>query len=179
MTPLEKIKTGIERGQFKLVADGYFDLTGVKVSYPKVIIPTGELPTVTVQLEKFDHEKLDKAIKQTIDKKIDEYDTENFRMPRNTTQTTDIKGRKCKAVPINTNKIQTVGNIFEDTKEDVPSDSKEYLIKDRVKRNRETVKFKTFVCTKCNEEYSLHPDVITQSADKFICDACIPKMRRK
>jgi hypothetical protein len=149
MNPIDKIKSGIESNDMRLVSEGFEDLTGEKVS-----------PT---------HEEI--VIEEEVPR---EEPDDNFITSTRSSESSEPEGnsRIARAEPIT---LEERENTFVDDGSEAPEDfeiDKKLAIKAPVERKRKAFKKVSIICVLCKKDFEIHPTLVREN---YKCDNCITR----
>jgi hypothetical protein len=150
MTPIEKIKSGIQQEDMNLVSEGFYDLTGERVSREEV-------------------EVQDPLLKQVVAPDA-QADTEDF---ITSTRSSGKPSKYSRAEPL---EIRDRENSFVDDGTEATEDrelDKILAVKPPVQRNRRAFKKISIQCSSCNKEFQISPSL---ARENYKCDSCIMRI---
>lgn len=150
MTPIEKIKSGIEKEDMDLVSEGFYDLTGEIVSREEAI------------------DTQDPLLKQVVSDSSS--DAEDF---ITSTRSSGKPSKYSRAEPL---EIRDRENSFVDDGTEASEDrelDKILAVKPPVERTRQPFKKTSIQCSTCNKDFKISPSLVREN---YKCDSCI--MRR-
>lgn len=176
MTPLTRIRQGILDRDIEEINQGYFELTG-----ETLVLDDEQVETNREEDGQENQEDSPEPTPAKNEKESKRVTTEDFR-----TQIIDPKGqskegRRARKEPVNTEKIKTVGNIWEDSYSEEPPDSEKlkqaYGNYHKHRKPRKKFKKVRKTCTKCKQTKYVKPiDVVAR--ENFLCDECVDKRIR-